>query len=343
MHDGRQRANRPLGVRIKGSRTSDPQEVFITRVLIDSRNFEGQGSRPLHPALLRLPGVSHAFHANKRTLELFRETTLHHHLIATNLHDIEHRHIADRTDFDAVPTGRASPDGTFADGVVEQRGAVSGRGCQIDHVFADVVALVHFQRCWRKLLAGSVCRAHFLATIAHYTSIGVEEVLLWQVDQGVRSKLLDGLVFEIQLEHLPEVGAIRTGHKVERTHEQVGMLRVGEVGKEKQNAAECQPPEEMAAEFKCFRSETANEVCRDEGGRRLPNVRPLLRHQERSAQQARTGVQQDEQADDQRIERDAITRLVEQLDILPDLQRLILGRKAPEQQVADANEGEDRE
>ena len=304
IHPGRMQhgGNGPgnvLRVRVKGAGAADPIQHLVLRVVFDRWDCEGQRLRPGQAILAHLPRVAVALHPGKGGLELGGETALHQHLVAPDVEDVEHGLIADRADLDTGAAACACPHRALVDGVVHQFGAVLAAAGEQVEMLADVIALVDFERGRGERLAGRIRRAGVLATIAHDAGEGIQDVLLAEVGQFGRPKLLDAFVIEVDRLERAEGLALGFDHEVERTHEQVGVFGIGKVGQKGQDQAEGQPPARMPAGLERNGRKPHPEPA-DQPGDRLPGVGRFGDVKGR-AEQAEADVKEDEDADDERV------------------------------------------
>ena len=95
-------------------------------------------------------------------------------------------------------------------------------------------------------MPGQIGRANVLAAIAHDAGEAVEKLRFVQVLQRAGAELFDGLVFKIERGEGAEGLPPRPGHEIQRGHEEVGVFALREIGQEEQDAAQRDPPEEVA-------------------------------------------------------------------------------------------------
>ncbi len=242
VQDGHRGARHFLSLGVIRPGATDPVEHLKVRIFFHCGHIERQRAGPGQAVVGLAPGVARAFHAAVSALQLTGEISLHQHLVTADVQDVEHRLVTHRANLDTGATGSAGPEGALADGIVQQVRFVDAASRQVRHILTNVVALVNLQRRGRKLLAGDVSRAGILAAVAHDAGKGIEYMRLLQVGEACHAKLFDALIFKVNGIQGAQGGALRSGHEVEWSHEEMGMFGIGEIGQEKENEAQGDPP-----------------------------------------------------------------------------------------------------
>ena len=234
---------------VVGGRAAHPVEDLRRRLaFLDDTHSEVLGPRGT-VALRLAPRIADPLDVAQHRLGLLREVRLHHHEVAAQVDDVVDVLDRHRAFVDARPAGDAVPHHLLRHAVPDDRRQLSA-GEQVRAFGQQLVANAHDQQLRRQELASRVCRADVLAAAALRARERVDHLLPRQVADrpDAEAHLLVGHVEAERLE--PATSARPAEEDIYCGGRDVQVLRVRQVGEEREDHEHVRPDEHALAYFR---------------------------------------------------------------------------------------------